>query len=416
MSYIFRPRLDASTGSIVAKAGLGLLLVACQSKSDTAATTTGAAPPTTAAATNPSNSPGAWYRQYRGVVPGTPDTVTLHLQSFGKSRGDFSENRIWGFYATADGQPHEVSGTSSSPDSITLRTSGLPQTGEGPAWRLKQNGFLLVGSQQGQPLQFRLVQPPGGIGFVSRVFTDSVPARPNHPQDSIFGRTRLHALLPTSGAAQQTIQYHLLRGLRGDTVDTTPNPTLAAVWQQKRDALKDYQQDVGPLVEAALADTSSSYRPAATLNYETEADTYVLWNKGNLLSIGFFVFDYSGGAHGNYGTTVRSYDTRTGRPLRYSDIFRPGTEHALEKLLGQYARLTLGLRPGEPLSKALFENTLPVTHNVFLTSGGAVFVYVPYEVASYAQGEIRVFVPFSALQPLLQPGLPVGGGREVVRK
>jgi len=50
---------------------------------------------------------------------------------------------------------------------------------------------------------------------------------------------------------------------------------------------------------------------------------------------------------------------------------------------------------------------MPVTHNVFLTNGGAVFTYQPYEIASYAQGELAVFVPLSELRPLLRGGLPL---------
>ncbi|QJX45717.1 DUF3298 domain-containing protein [Hymenobacter taeanensis] len=422
MSYQSRILTLAAAKSLAAIGGLGLLLTACQSDSGSSTASTTAATITEKQPTaTPTDSEGAWYRQYRALLPGSSDSISLHLQSFGKNHGDFTEARLWGFYAAADGQPHEVSGTlsSSAPDSITLRTIGMPtgeDSQEGPVWRLQRTGTMLVGTQNGRPVQLRLVQPARGIRFVTRTFADSVPARPNHPEDSIFGRTRLHALLPQGGTARQTLQQNLLRGLRGDTLETKPAPTLEAVWQQKRNELKDYQQEVGPLVEAALADTSSSYRPAATLNYETEADTYVLWNQGNLLSIGYFTFDYSGGAHGNYGTTVRSYDTRTGRALHYTDIFRPGSEMALERLLGQYAKPVLGLKPGQPLSNSLFKNTLPATHNVYLTSGGAVFVYAPYEVASYAQGEIRVFMPFSALQPLLQPGLPVANGVEVVRK
>ena len=80
----------------------------------------------------------------------------------------------------------------------------------------------------------------------------------------------------------------------------------------------------------------------------------------------------------------------------------------LEKLLGQYVGPSLGLGANAPLSKLLLVKTLPVTRNVYLTSGGAVFVYLPYEIAAYAYGQISVFVPFSAMQGLLKPGLPVG--------
>nr|GFC19379.1 hypothetical protein [Tanacetum cinerariifolium] len=143
------------------------------------------------------------------------------------------------------------------------------------------------------------------------------------------------------------------------------------------------------------------------MNYEDQTATYVLYQQGNLLSLGFFRYNFSGGAHGNYGLTPASYDLRTGRRLRYDDIFRPTAAQQLPTLLGQAVRPQLNLKPGESLDKELFVNKMPVTHNMYLTASGAVFVYQPYEIASYAQGEIVVFVPLASLRPLLRDGLPL---------
>lgn len=135
-----------------------------------------------------------------------------------------------------------------------------------------------------------------------------------------------------------------------------------------------------------------------------------------MLSVGYFSYNFSGGAHGSYGTTAASYDLRTGRRLRYADIFVPAAEGQLSALLGRAVRPLLGLAPADPLDKLLFVKEMPVTPNVFLTAGGAVFVYQPYEIAAYAQGEVRVFVPLAELQPLLRGGLPLpAAGRMVTR-
>jgi hypothetical protein len=105
---------------------------------------------------------------------------------------------------------------------------------------------------------------------------------------------------------------------------------------------------------------------------------------------------------------------RTGHRLRYDDIFRPAVDARLATLLGQAVRPLVGLAPSDPLDKQLFVKQMPVTHNVFLTNGGAVFIYQPYEVASYAQGELAVFVPLSKLRPLLRDGLPLPATNNLV--
>ncbi len=288
-----------------------------------------------------------------------------------------------------------------------------PSMPAGPQWRLREQGNQLVGTRNGQPMQLRRVRPASGMMFGVRRFTTEVLPRPDHPEDSVSGRISMQALVPASGQYQNDIAAHIRRGLHGDTLDTALAPPLDSIWQEHvRLFTRDYRADAAPLLAAKK--TSTDYQPVAALAYEQEANSYVLWNQGDLLSLGFFGYDYSGGAHGMYGTYVQSYDLRTGRALHYDDIFRAGTKPQLAKLLAQYARPVLGLKDNEPLSGALQVKTLPVTRNVYLTSGGAVFVYLPYEVAAFSYGQISVFVPYSDLQPLLKPGLPVGGGSAAV--
>lgn len=403
-------------------AGSGLLLTACNSNSDSSAgsAATNSAPATAAAPVGPPDSPGTWYRQYRGLLPGTTDSITVHLQNLGDTPAESTLGPVVGFYATAEGKPFELSGSlGNTPDSLYLRDESAEVIGDreaGPQWQLKQEGARLVGTRGGQAVVLRRVQPPVGIDFRSKTFSAVVLARPNQPQDSVAGRVSMQALIPVSGAGKEVLAANIARGLRGDSVESKAAPALEAVWkEQSATFTRDYQKEVGPLVAKAKAKKPGEYSPQAALAYEQASNTYVLWNDGNLLSLGYFGYDFSGGAHGMYGTYVRSYDARTGHALSYDDIFRAGTKKQLEGILGQYARPALGLKPTETLTSELSVSTLPVTRNVYLTSGGAVFVYLPYEIASFDQGEIRVFVPMSALRPVLKPDLPLGG-REVAQR
>lgn len=174
-------------------------------------------------------------------------------------------------------------------------------------------------------------------------------------------------------------------------------------WQQwQKQFAKDYREDA-----QALRSDDTTETPAYALRYESQQATYVLWNQAPLLSLAYYNFSYSGGAHGSYGTMVASYDTRTGQRLRFADIFRPGAEAQLSPILDRAVRRTLRIAAGEALDQTLFVKKMPVTHNVYLTGGGAVFVYTPYEIASYAQGEIHIFVPMAELQSLLATPRPV---------
>jgi hypothetical protein len=404
--------------SLCAWAAALLVLAACHTQTSQPGTTDAAtvadAPTTGQAAV--ASSPGTAYQVYRALLPGQTDSITLHLVSAPRSFSDAQTAGRYGSYYGADGHPYSLMGQpSAAPDSVVLFDTSPEKAvepgGDDLFWRLRRQPGRgdLAGTVGGQPVRLRAVAPAAGaLTFAVRYFADSAAAFPKEAKSPV-GRISVQALVPLGGEekALTNLEASMLRDLRGDTLDGLPATTLPALYKQQRQQFfQDYRQDATDS-RPASADTAGVGSYGIGMNYENQTATYVLYQEGNLLSLGFFHYDFSGGAHGNYGLTPASYDLRTGRRLRYNDIFRPTAAQQLPALLGQAVRPLLGLRPGEPLDKQLFVNKMPVTHQVFLTATGAVFIYQPYEIASYAQGEIRVFVPLSALRPLLRDDLPL---------
>jgi hypothetical protein len=404
-----------------------LALAACHTQTNQSATTEAAttadAPATAQAAV--ASSPGTAYQVYRALLPGQPDSITLHLVSAPRSFSDAQTAGRYGSYYGPDGHPYSLMGQpSAAPDSVVLFDTS-PEKAVGPNgddlfWRLRrQPGRAdLAGTVGGQPIRLRAVAPaPGALTFAVRYFADSAAAFPKEAKSPV-GRISVQALVPlgSDDKARTNLEASMLRDLRGDTLDGLPTITLAALYKQQRQQFfQDYRQDATDS-RPAPADTAGIGSYGIGMNYEDQTATYVLYQQGNLLSLGFFRYNFSGGAHGNYGLTPASYDLRTGRRLRYDDIFRPTAAQKLPALLGQAVRPEVGLQPSEPLDKQLFVNKMPVTHQVYLTATGAVFVYQPYEIASYAQGEIHVFVPLSSLRPLLRDGLPLPAATNVAAR
>ena len=395
-----------------------LALAACHTQTSQPTTTepatTADAPAAGQAAV--ANSPGAAYHVYRALLPGQADSITLHLVSAPRSFSDAQTAGRYGSYYGPDGHPYSLMGQpSASPDSVVLFDTS-PEKAVGPNgddlfWRLRRQPGRgdLAGTVGGQPVRLRAMAPAAGaLTFAVRFFADSAAAFPKEAKSPV-GHISMQALVPLGGEekAQTNLEASMLRDLRGDTLDGLPATTLVALYKQKRqEFFQDYRQDATDS-RPAPADTAGIGPYGIGMSYEDQTATYVLYQQGNLLSLGYYNYNFSGGAHGNYGTTPASYDLRTGRRLRYEDIFQPTAAQKLPALLGQAVRPLLNLGPGESLDKQLFVNKMPVTHNMYLTATGAVFVYQPYEIASYAQGEIRVFVPLTALRPLLRDGLPL---------
>ena len=398
----------------------GLSLAACDTQ--TSPTTTPAQAPAAPPAATLVNSPGTDYQVYRTQLPGQADSLTLHLVAAPRAFAATGSVGRFGSYYGPDGHPYPLQGEpSAAPDSVVLFATG-PEPASGPGgshWRLRrQPGGDLAGTVGGQPARLQRVRPAAGaLSFVVRYFADSVAAYPGVAR-SPQAHLSVQALLPVGGPAapRQALEANLLRDLRGDTTGGLPSPRLAALYQQQRQQyFKHYREDAAAR-RPTPADTAGLGAFAPGLRYASQTATYVLYQQGNLLGLGVLRYDYSGGAHGNYGTAVASYDLRTGRRLRYADIFRPAAARQLPALLARAVRPLVGLRPDEPLDKALLVNKLPVTHNVLLTEGGVVFLYQPYEIGPYSQGEIQVFLPLAALRALLRPGLPLPGGGGVATR
>jgi hypothetical protein len=278
-------------------------------------------------------------------------------------------------------------------------------------------GGSLTGTVAGVAVHLRAVAPAEGLSFTVRSFTDSLAAHPQAPADLPKAHFYFQTLEPVGGPTpvRRALQANIERELRGDTLSTLLPLALPALYKQLRTAFyKDYREQVAGLTPPADTADLGSYR--ASLNYEEQHTTYVLYQQQELLSLAFSNYTYTGGAHGLNGTTVASYDLRTGRRLRYQDIFRPAATQQLSALLGHAVRPLVGLQANDPLDKQLLVKQMPVTHNVFLTAGGALFLYQPYEIASYAQGEVRVFLPLSELRPLLREGLPLPSASRVARR
>lgn len=101
-------------------------------------------------------------------------------------------------------------------------------------------------------------------------------------------------------------------------------------------------------------------------------------------------------AHGMYGISYVNYDIEGARVFGLSDIFTPEGLQALPGVIRTTAERMTG-----SIGSTTIE-TLPADNNFTVEpDGDVVFVYQPYEVASFAQGIINVPVPAYTVDSLL---------------
>ncbi len=109
-------------------------------------------------------------------------------------------------------------------------------------------------------------------------------------------------------------------------------------------------------------------------------------------------FQSSGAAHGNYATHMENFDVSTGSHLKLNNIV--AEPYKLFALGEQIFRKQKGVAEGTALSEAGFgfkEDVFYLPETFGVLPEGLLFVYATYEIASYAEGEQYLLIPYSLI-------------------
>lgn len=130
----------------------------------------------------------------------------------------------------------------------------------------------------------------------------------------------------------------------------------------------------------------------------------------DLVSIGFGVSSfYEGAAHPQHNTLVFNYDLKSEKRLRLSDLFKPGSNYLTVVSDYAIAALKKELSP-DPDLDWIKNGAGPTEENYKnwnLTRAGLKVTFDPYQVASYAEGEHIVLIPYGALKNVIDPAGPL---------
>ena len=113
-------------------------------------------------------------------------------------------------------------------------------------------------------------------------------------------------------------------------------------------------------------------------------------------------YSYTGGAHGNYQTIIKTFNKADLKELTFEDLTI--SEISLAKKMEQALRSQYGLSPEDDLGAAGFwfeDNTFQLNSNYAIRNDSLIFLYNPYEISSYAAGIIEIGVPLSQLGEVL---------------
>lgn len=337
------------------------------------------------------STPQKGYSSFTGTIGKT--VITMHLHYLNKEYYGY-------YYYERTRQPIFFSGDDTTAQTGKIRlTAYLPgNTDIHETFTLTPAGQELKGEwlqdDKSKPLPVLLRENRNAISFTLAYTAGERKLRPAHPESpsaSYFAST----IWPVENKNVTIPLRRVITGIFG----SKDNDDIENVLEAEKTRLPDeYTEENNDLDDSLFAASVTAY------NLFEERKLLVAFESPKLLTLASQYYTYSGGAHGNYGTTFISIDLATYEELKLTDVFSPAGIKKLQAELEKEFRLQAGIKPGESLTDAgLFENKIEPNDNFYLTSKGIGFSYMPYEIGPYAMGEVNLFIPFSRLMAHLQP-------------
>ncbi|HEX8138525.1 MAG TPA: DUF3298 domain-containing protein [Pyrinomonadaceae bacterium] len=150
--------------------------------------------------------------------------------------------------------------------------------------------------------------------------------------------------------------------------------------------------------------------PAGVNNY-LDIGYNIEYADNDLISVSFLEGNFTGGVHPNYNYFTVTYDLKTGKELKLSELFRPGAKYL--EAVSAYAIKDLQSRKmpesdeNMGLAQDIFAEGATAKaenyQNWNLTKKGLMFTFDPYQVGPYAAGSQTVIVPYARLKEMAKP-------------
>lgn len=133
------------------------------------------------------------------------------------------------------------------------------------------------------------------------------------------------------------------------------------------------------------------------LGYATDVSAKATRLDDSIISFQITLYDFTGGAHGNYGSACRNYSAKTGELLALDEIAEDSEAfHAtvLDYMINLADTPAYKGRLFGPPSKTDLDDALFQTDHWIFTRSGISFLAAPYVLGPYASGEIAFMLPY----------------------
>ena len=142
-------------------------------------------------------------------------------------------------------------------------------------------------------------------------------------------------------------------------------------------------------------DVKESLEKEPELGFSSNTWMIFVGQKEKLATFAIRYYSYTGGAHGLGGSEYLTIDMTTHKVLTLSDIIEQKKLPEVKELLWSFYTDYGRIKDEEAFTK---KTDFDVSKNFYLAHDGIHFIYHEYEIASYAEGEQDLVIPWAWLQ------------------
>lgn len=211
--------------------------------------------------------------------------------------------------------------------------------------------------------------------------------------------------LRDDNCAKIRIEFPQITNFENEAVKDKINNSVESLFSMNENFTSD-SVDINDEMEGFIADYEDfiSEFPDSFQSWFIERTGEVKLNKGNIFSIDFMEYSYTGGAHANTIVVFKNYNLSNGEEITLDEIISPNKQNELTKIGEEEFRELKELTQEADLGQAGFwfeNNEFYLNDNFLITDSTLVFYYNNYEITAYAFGPTELIIPFTKIKSLV---------------
>jgi len=205
--------------------------------------------------------------------------------------------------------------------------------------------------------------------------------------------------------AKIKIEFPRITSFKNDIVKNKINNTIAKLFSIN-EIINTEEIDFDAEMNRFIEEYESFIKefPDSYQSWFIERTGEVRLNMGNIFSIDFMEYSFTGGAHPNTFVEFKNFNLSNGEEITLDEIISADKQNELTTIAETEFRKLKELTPEADLGQAGFwfeNNKFYLNDNFLITDSSLVFYYNNYEITAYAFGPTELEIPYSKIKNLI---------------